>query len=117
MFSNRNFIHKLAHELETGISAPSHFFKQFGWGAPPYKDEQFPLYVGFMEQVVSLETAGYAIARLIKTIQREKRLIDLLEGPQEVTVLLEGWGQKGKENQRLFFSRYDIGADLDSESL
>ena len=111
------FMYTLASELESGLRPLSFFFKRFNWGCPPYREEQLPLYVAFMEQIVNLETAGIPWQLIVKGVQHEKQLIDLLEGPQDSAVLLDGWAQSGRDHQRLFFSRYDIGVDLEAECI
>ena len=117
MKPDSKLIDYVSNALAVDAGAVGEFFKYYDWGIFSCSEEELPRYVGFLEQILFLKTSGISLPRLARQLEREKKLIDLIEGPQASSVLTEGWGQKGKDNHRLLLSRYDLGADLETESI
>ena len=79
-------------------------------------ERMYPSLLAATRQVVYLRIAGVAMATVVKLWETERKLIELLHGDSHgsETWMLDGWAESGKRRQRLFLSRYAIGADLDS---
>lgn len=72
-----------------------------------------------VRQIVYLRIAGVEMITIVRLWQLERKLIELLHGDSQGSEswMIDGWAEKGKIGQRLFLSRYAIGADLSSSAL
>lgn len=112
------WITHVATELSCQQSILNRFITLYGaWDRSEPAPESLPLWVAFFRQLLYLHLSGIPLSRLAKYLQHEADLIALLNDQATSQILVAGWAQKGRDRQRLFLSRYDVGADVDTGSL
>jgi len=71
-------------------------------------------YAGFLRLIVFLRLAQVPEDRILMLWSAERKLMTLLHADTlgSPTWMIDGHGQSGADERRLFLSRYDVGADL-----
>lgn len=87
---------------------------------PSFAAAGYPLsYLSFLQAIVFLRLAQISEDRLLELWSLERKLMTLLHADTlgSPTWMLDGHLHKGGDSQRLFLSRFDLGADLGMASL
>ncbi len=107
---------KLSGDIGCRLDEVQRILREFGLEGVDYeKGERYRSLLACVRQLVFLRIAGVGIATVRKLWEVERKLIEMIHGDSHGSPswLVDGWGEKGKVRQRLFLTRYAIGADVD----
>ena len=106
---------KLSAEIGCRRDEVRKIMEEFRLGNVDYGEgRRYECLLSCVRQAVFLRIAGVGMVTIRKLWEVERKLIEMVHGDSHGSPswLVDGWGERGRSGQRLFLTRYAIGAEV-----